>query len=297
MNIAFLLFFLQSLYAHDTTFELKGWMSSAVAWSPDSSEIAIGTDEGIFFIDPSNGEIIDKIGFEAFHDERPPHTIMDIDWSPDGKNLAISATEMITVHYPVDVWIVSRKERTTKKVTNSILSSPVREDNETATYNSTYYGDPKWSPDGQILLLTVETIEKTYSKTNDDVVDANIMNVIATLDPKTEELKEELPGTYPRWSKDGKKLFFAAGYDNPYPQWTIDYDESSQTLITGTKAPLTNEQTQDVIGLSKKLPEFPWNDQFLSPDETKIIIRISGNDQSFLFYLKHLPQKYYFQMS
>jgi hypothetical protein len=137
-------------------------------------------------------------------------------------------------------------------------------------------------------LFTVETIEKIYSKTNNDVVDANIMNVIATFDPKTEELKEQLPGTYPRWSKDGKKLFFAAGYDNPYPQWTIDYDESSQSMIIGTKTLLTYEQGQDIIGLSKKLPEFPWDDQFLSPDETKIIIKISRDSQSFLFYLKHL---------
>jgi hypothetical protein len=89
------------------------------------------------------GEITDKFLPEDFHDERPPHFIADIDWSPDGTKLAVVGMEMNTVHYPEDVWIIRRKELTAKKVTNSTLYSKVAEDDATITFHSIYYESPK----------------------------------------------------------------------------------------------------------------------------------------------------------
>ncbi|MCI0448010.1 hypothetical protein L0152_32930, partial [bacterium] len=167
--------FSQSSYSQRQTIALEGPHETSIAWSPDSLQIAIGTDQGIFFVNAANGEITDRFTHEEFG-EGSPQFILQIDWSPDGTTLAIVGKEEVTVHYPTDVWIIDRKDRTAKKVTNSVVGS-------------IYYNSANWTPDGRTVLLGVETVDRIESKTTVGSA-SRYVSTICTLDPETEEIND-----------------------------------------------------------------------------------------------------------
>jgi hypothetical protein len=108
---------------------------------------------------------------------------------------------------------------------------------------------PNRTLDESMLVLSVETREEIYSKTDSESVKSEIINMIATLDPKTGEIRKLLPGCCPQWSKDRKKLIFATDYSSSLG-WTIDYDEASQKLLPDTKTFITSDQAQSMLGLT-----------------------------------------------
>jgi hypothetical protein len=71
-------YFSQTSYPQIQTLALEGPPETSIAWSADSSEIAIGTDQGIFFVNAENGKITDRFAYEEFGDDSP-HFILQID--------------------------------------------------------------------------------------------------------------------------------------------------------------------------------------------------------------------------
>jgi WD40 repeat protein len=193
LTFAIVCFFSQSAHSQMTgmqTILLEGPPETSIAWSHDSLEIAIGTDQGIFFINATTGKITDRFTYDEFGYDRSPQYILSIDWSPDGTKLAIVGKPEVTVHYPTDVWIIDRNDRTAKRVTNSTLYSIIAEDEEVSIVRSIYYNSAKWTSDGLTILLGIETVDQFFSKINDGSINTQYINTICTLDPETEEMKD-----------------------------------------------------------------------------------------------------------
>jgi dipeptidyl aminopeptidase/acylaminoacyl peptidase len=283
--LVILCFFTQSTKLEAETISLESGYESAIAWSPDSLEIAIGTQKGIFIIKASNAEIAKSFGREQLIGSG---FITDIDWSPDGKRLVFSYKEEITIHYPSDIGIISRDGETAKKITNSTLYSIIAEDSKSTTVRSVHYRTPKWTPDGCCILLTVETIDRTdYEESTQS--DEQITLVVTRLDPETGNMETLSTGCCPEWSKDRHKLLIGPDYNTP-PSYAIDYDEGSHKLLPDTKTHVSQYQQQSLLDSanvnSKKIPGLSLYDQYLSPDGKKLIIKMSKPDGRYEFILK-----------
>jgi hypothetical protein len=193
LTVGTVCFFSQSAHSQMTGMQkilLEGPPETSIAWSHDSLEIAIGTDQGIFFINAATGKITDRFTHEEFGYDRSPQYILNIDWSPDGSKLAIAGMPEPMSTYPADIWIIDRKDRIAKRVTDSTFYSIVAEDEETVIGRSVYYVGAKWTPDGRLVVLNVNTVDRINSKETGYFVDGQSIDTLCTVDPETEEIND-----------------------------------------------------------------------------------------------------------
>ncbi len=278
-----------SSYSEEITLPIDSSYNSAVAWSPDSSKIAVGAHGAIFIIDASSGEITKTIARERFaKGAKGPGDIFDIDWSPDGRKLAVCRMDVPTVHYPEDIWIIELNDETVEKITNSELYKTVAEDDHSVTLRSVYYESPKWSPDGLFLVLTVETRDRIEYKDDGDS-GGGITVMVATLNVETKDINTVTARCCPEWSKDRRKLIVSESHSSG-PDYAVDYDEASQRLLPDTETLITPEQRQWLLDVDNenlnKNPNISSEDQYLSPDGEKLIIKISTSQDHYGFVLK-----------
>jgi WD40 repeat protein len=263
---------------------------SAIAWSPDSSEVAIGTDKGVIIINASNGKIEKTFENQQFVGARPTGSITDIEWSPDGKRIAVGRIdEMWTVHYPQDIWIIERDAESAKKVTNSQLYKLIAEDSDISTYQSTYYDTPRWTNDGNSLIISVETKDRVEDKKSNSEYPGESKTDIALFDLSTQAIEIVSPGCCPEWSKDRTKLIYQRS-EAEGPTYTIDYDGNASKLLPDTKTTITPDQEELLLDLknvfSKMIPGIPNYDQYVSPDGKKVIVKMSEPDNHYEFIIK-----------
>ncbi|MCI0611414.1 hypothetical protein L0244_00345 [bacterium] len=193
VTVGIVCFFSQSAHSQMTGMQrivFEGPPETSIAWSRDSLEIAIGTDQGIFFINAATGKITDRFIREEFGSDRSPQYILNIDWSPDGSKLAIAGMPEPLSTYPADVWIIDRKDRIAKRVTDSTFYLIITEDEETVIGRSVYYEGAKWTPDGRLVVLNVRTVDRIDSKETGYFVDGQSIETLCTVDPETEEIND-----------------------------------------------------------------------------------------------------------
>jgi WD40 repeat protein len=240
---------------------------TSFAWSKDSSEIAIGTEDVIYIVDASSGDLVKKI-------EAPGFTF-DIDWSPDGKKLAIHHTDEVTVHYPSDIFIIDLTDGAAENVTHA---QPY-----------TYCRTPRWSPDGRFIVFTFERRDTVHHEESDEL-EHIFTEEVATLNLETGQINTLGAGCCPEWSKDHHKLVVRASYSSIEP-YSIDYDEDSQELLPNTKSLITSEQRVWLLyGINERFPQkirqVLCEEECLSPDGEKLIIKISTSVDHSGFILK-----------
>jgi len=168
----------ESSFTEELKLPIETGYETSVAWSSDSSKVAIGCYQRIYIVDASNGQIAKKI--------QAPGFILSIDWSPDGKKLAVSQKDEVTVHYPTDVWVVNVNDETMEKVTDS--------DIQFRELRPTHYRTPIWSPDGSFLVITVEKNDVIRQEGSDDLEHLITHNVVKlNLETRSIETIGELP--------------------------------------------------------------------------------------------------------
>jgi Tol biopolymer transport system component len=150
----------------------RGWYA---VWSPDGQQVAFTALNGGDLRSANahgTGEVQDlwKSGARTFPS----------DWSRDGQRLAYTTSHADTAN---DVWLLSMTG--TRKAT-PLLTSPFAEFHA------------QFSPDGRWLTLT------TNESGRDDVY------VQSFPDATTRRLVSSGGGSHPRWSRDGRTLFYRA---------------------------------------------------------------------------------------
>ncbi|RKU32853.1 hypothetical protein C6499_02495 [Candidatus Poribacteria bacterium] len=156
---------------------LKGWPT----WSPDGTEIAFATDEGIgtlHLMDADSGNLT-VLKKDYTSSTRPA-------WSPDGQKIAYGGTLLIRI------FDVRTGEVETVRVPAHRLSG------------STIH-DVAWSPDGHQLAFAAKIIDQAG---NSQARDVYVMNVDSTgLQQLTQHRAED---DAPAWSPDGQKIAFVS---------------------------------------------------------------------------------------
>lgn len=257
----------ESPFTEELKIPVETGYETSFAWSRDSSKVAIGTHDKIYIIDSSTGDVVKTIPVSGFN--------LDIDWSPDDKKLVISHTDEVTVHYPSDLFIIDLTDGTAENVTHS---KPY-----------TYCRAPKWSPDGRFIVFTFEKRD-TILHEDIDELEHVFTEEVATLNLETGNINSVTTGCCPEWSKDHHKLVLRSSY-NSIETSSIDYVEDSQELLPDTKSLITGEQSLWLLyGINEispqKMRQLFCDEECLSPDGEKIIIKISTSLDHFGFVLR-----------
>lgn len=272
------------VYSQTVLFESGDASDSAIAWSPDSSEIAIGTErDGLIVIQASDGKIAKNFGSEQLSGIG---NITGVAWSSDGKQLAFARVDGgDTASFPSNIWIIDRDGEKASKITNSTIYTILQEDSKSTKLQSIYYDTPNWSPDGRYIFLTVRTIDRTEYE-DDTQPDAEMTLTVAALDLETGKMETLSQGCCPAWSNNDNKLLINGSYDSG-PRITIDYDKGSHKPLPDTKAEIPRDQQLVRIENenSKKIPGL-MDHQYVSTDGKKVLIKTFKKDELFEYIIK-----------
>jgi WD40 repeat protein len=115
-----------------------------VAWSPDATELAIGDGTVISVVDPGDGHIVASIdpnaGLSPNPDASRANFVMDVDWSPDGRQILYAGVDPSGATAYLSV--VGRDGSDVRSIVPPTDRS--------------FFVDPEWSPDGNTIGLIVE---------------------------------------------------------------------------------------------------------------------------------------------
>jgi hypothetical protein len=177
--------------------EMSGF-TDAVSWSPDDSEIALEawdsdeSDLNIYWIDPS-GVNLRNITDYSNNWSNSDYVTFNLDWSPDGRSLAIMTENEIKVMF---------KDRSVKV----LYSNPKGFD--------TAFNKIRWSPDSKRVIF-------------DDL--SNTIRIINVVDESVTDLP--LKGRCASWSPDGLNVIFAGAGPN-YNELFMTNDNGTERLTT-----------------------------------------------------------------
>jgi len=176
--------------AIDPHFESLQFINSAGAWSPDSSQVAIGAiGHGrplLTIIDVQNGDRVKEIKFPELGE------IFNPTWSPDGRQVAFSAIQGGLM----DLFVVDIQTEKIRRLTNDVFAEI----------------QPDWSPDGRHIAIATDRFT------------SNVGNLqfgemgLALVDATNGEV-QPLPGvkegrqTNPRWGRDNSTLYFVSDHN------------------------------------------------------------------------------------
>jgi len=209
-------------------FDLVDMPANRTTWSPDGSNVAFYSEDGIYVV-PVSPETARPTG--------TPRKLLDgrygwglVSWSPDGKKLAFSRTSDKKKEIPTgDIWTISVKDGSLRRITSDLGSeafpawSPdgktivyaTRKDSISFWLISAEGGAPRkiiepggrcipfWSPDGKWILYELEGKIHLFGLNDNQELEIIPPN--------------EVVGDFLSWSPDGRKmLFYRPSYDYKY---------------------------------------------------------------------------------
>jgi hypothetical protein len=204
-------------------FESLQFINSAGAWSADGAQFAFGAiTKGrpvLTVVNPETGDVIEEISLPELGE------IYNPTWSPDGRFVAFSGLSGGLT----DLYVYDLQERSLRRLTNDA------------------YADlhPAWSPDGTTIAFATDRFSTGLSSLlygNYAIGLLTVANGAIREGPGFERGKS----TNPRWSPDGRSLFFISdrnGISNVY----------RSDLATGTMYQVTNLYT-GVSGIASLSP-------------------------------------------
>jgi hypothetical protein len=144
-------------------------------------------------------------------------------------------------------------------------------------------------PNGRFIVFTFEKRD-TIQHEDSDELEHVYTEEVATLNHETGEINTLATGCCPEWSKDHHKLLIRSRYGSG-ESYSIEYVEESQELLPETKSLITGEQSiwllYDINEISpQKMRQLSCDEECLSPDGEKLIIKISTSLDHFGFVLK-----------
>jgi len=178
---------------------------SAVSWSPDMTNLAIGApiypsadDEGIVYICNANGTLIRSI--QLANQGLSGQFGSNLAWSPDGTKLAIGSPYYSTNQGFGRVYIY---DPNTGVLINTIIS-PLG----TTTPNSFFGSSLAWSPDSSLLAIGMQSVVIAASQTGRVYIYNNAYAIVGSIDSPTSGVTNF--GLSLSWSNGGTKLAIGA---------------------------------------------------------------------------------------
>ncbi|MGO9512097.1 MAG: CehA/McbA family metallohydrolase [Steroidobacteraceae bacterium] len=167
---------------------------SALAWSPDSSELIYAMAGSLWRqrIDSASAQQLTAPA--AAYDYQP-------DWSPDGRWVIYSSYR----DDAVELWVLDLQSGATQPLTR----------------NRAVNTEPRFSPDGKRIVFTSTLYNKRFHLFTADFSDGKLAN----LQRLTGEHKSELPRYYysafdheinPVWSRDGREIIYVSNRNHIY---------------------------------------------------------------------------------
>jgi Tol biopolymer transport system component len=175
-------------------------------WSPDGTRLAYDRTE--YRHQQEDGR---QLVVWSSHGEEPitaPYTGQKAvyDWSPDGKLLLVSQKNSDTHRY--EVWLLTVADAPhAEESARKILSDPTRD-----------LFQPHFSPDGRwIIFLALNTSTLEY----------RLYVTLLSGGPWTQITDGKHFDDKPRWSPDGKMIYFVSGRGGVFNVWGIHFDPAS----------------------------------------------------------------------
>ncbi len=96
-------------------------------------------------------------------------------------------------------------------------------------------GEPSLSPDGKVVLYTIRTYNLDKNKGNTDIYRINIDGTNKTL-----LAGDSINETSPKWSGDGKKIYYLCNKSGNDQIWSMDADGSNKMQVSNYKGDISN---------------------------------------------------------
>jgi len=173
-------------------------------WSPDGMRLAYGRAEPA----RDHGRIV--VWSSQSHNEEPLTALgwdgSVYDWSPDGKSILVSRETNDT--HRAEVWLLTVADSPHAEVSaRKIISDPA--------YN---LWQPHFSPDGRWIVF------EAYKPSP---LESRLYVMLASGGPRTQITDGKHWADKPRWSPDGKTIYFVSDPGGGFNVWGIHFDPAS----------------------------------------------------------------------
>lgn len=135
-------------------------------------------------------------------------------WSPDSKHIAYFSNR--ADYWSDDLWLVDITDKNSVQLTDTLMGR----------------GEPAWSPDGSQIAMYGSTKSDYWYTELADIFILTVKN--KTTQKLTKQVTAREPGS-PRWSQDGKQLFFPNHSRGVVELWAVPSQGGVATRLTHQK--------------------------------------------------------------
>ena len=194
----------------DARYDVLNFIDSAGTWSPDSRSFAFiverGGQDAVAFVEVPSGKLVKVIPLTSVKGAA------GLAWSPDGKAIALSATQDARR----DLYLLNPDTRALEPVTSGWHSKL----------------QPTWSPDGKTLAFaTDEGAHTDLASLTFQSMNIGLLNM-DTKETRIISVKDGAKHINPLFSPDGKNLYFVADTDGYSDLYRYSFDTQQFFRVT-----------------------------------------------------------------